>query len=85
MSGDLAALRAAAVKATPGPWIVDYPGDFGAKSAHIADVLRERYGDNALDFGEDHDTARYVAAASPAVVLQLLDRIEELERRLGDG
>lgn len=62
------ALKAAA---TPGPVYVDYAGELGDKSAIIAGALRERYGNNALNFGEDHATAEYVAHiwnTNPALV-----------------
>lgn len=74
-----AALRRLAENATPGPWHVEYAGDLGGKYAHIGEVLRERYGKNALSFGEDHATAEYVAALDPTTVIALLDRLDRVE------
>jgi hypothetical protein len=59
--------------ATPGPWYPEPCGDYGSYSWLIAPVLREKYGDNALDFGEDERTARYVAAWSPDRALALIE------------
>jgi hypothetical protein len=58
--------------ATPGPWYTDSGFDFGHRYWIIANVLREKYGNNALSFGEDEGTARYVAAWSPDRVLALI-------------
>lgn len=58
--------------ATPGPWWPESGGDFGSRFWIIGNVLRERYGNNALNFGEDEGTARYVAFWSPDRVLALI-------------
>lgn len=84
LTPDLDHLRALAQAATPGPWFVDYAGDVGAKRAIIADVLRERYGNNALGFGEDHATAEYVAALDPSTALALVDEITRLRSAIAE-
>jgi hypothetical protein len=71
---ELSELKRLAELATPGPWF--HSGDhamkdYGSHSEHIADCMR------------DGHTAEYVAAANPAVILRLLDRIEALERTTG--
>lgn len=52
--------------ATPGPHFVDvidpHAGPEG-KEWLICNLSRERYGNNAVHFGEDEQTARFVAAA----------------------
>ncbi|WP_418060789.1 hypothetical protein [Pimelobacter simplex] len=72
----LANIRARAEAATPGPWFVEPCGDFGAKTALIPDVLRERYGANALNCGEDFATAEFIAHARADVEL-LLTLVDE--------
>lgn len=53
--------------ATPGPQFVDviddHTGRPEGKSWLICDVARTRWGNNAIDFGEDEKTARFVAAS----------------------
>lgn len=78
---DIEAIHDRAEAATDGPWFVEQYGDFGDKRSHIAAVLREQYGANALDFGEDMPTAEFVAHARTDIP-QLLAYIAELEDRL---
>jgi hypothetical protein len=62
--------------ATPGPWFVDFAGEIGEKFAIICDVARGSWGSDALNFGEDHATAQFVAAARvavPALIAALRD------------
>lgn len=53
--------------ATPGPHYVEVIDDHGgrpdSKKWLICDLAREQYGDNAVSFGEDEKTARFVAAS----------------------
>ncbi|KAB2806975.1 hypothetical protein F9L07_28495 [Pimelobacter simplex] len=72
----LANIRARAEAATDGPWFVEPCGDFGAKTALIPDVLRERYGVNSLSCGEDFATAEFIAHARTDVP-RLLDLLDE--------
>jgi hypothetical protein len=52
--------------ATPGPHYVEVIDDHGGRPDSrkwlICDLAREQYGDNAVSFGEDEKTARFVAA-----------------------
>lgn len=76
----IAERKALAEAGTPGRWHVEFAGDLNDKKAMVCDVLREKYGDNALDFGEDHATARMVVAAVNAfsrdtdALAEVLDR-----------
>lgn len=72
MSIDLDRLEELAENAAPGGWTVTYAGEIDAKQAIIEGISRERYGDNAVTFGEDHDTAEYVAAVDPESVKSLI-------------
>lgn len=72
----LANIRARVEAATEGPWFVEPCGDFGAKTALIPDVLRERYGVNSLSCGEDFATAEFIAHARTDVP-RLLDLLAE--------
>lgn len=78
----LARLRGLAELATPGPWDVDsvtrYDVAPSATDWRIPDLERWCGYTNAVGFGEDEATARYVAAVSPDVVTALLDEIERL-------
>lgn len=53
--------------ATPGPHVVEvidqHTGRPEDREWLICDLARERYGNNAVSFGEDEKTARFVAAA----------------------
>jgi len=77
----VAALRAAAEKATPGPWrarstIYDHMiAGIAAKGA-IAEIWNGERG---------MEDARYIAAANPAAVLSLLDRLARVEAALADA
>lgn len=68
---DRAALREAASKATPGPWVAldEEVADQGM--ALIADCFQNKY-----------NNARYIALANPAAVLALLARLERCEAAL---
>jgi hypothetical protein len=81
---DLADLRAIAEAATPGPWVMQKPGDndLGAGTIFIdthayedgpEPVIAETYPLREAD-------AAYIAAASPSVMLELLDRVEAAEQ-----
>jgi hypothetical protein len=61
-----------ASEATPGPWHPEQCGDYGQRTWLIPGVLRERYGDNALSFGEDERVANFVASWYPNRVLMLI-------------
>jgi hypothetical protein len=87
MKLDLAAIRARAEKATPGPWHTT-SADFGE--------FYVRWGNQSIDgdriiceigswrssievmFGDD-DNARYIAGMDPQTTLALVDRIEALQ------
>ena len=80
-------LRTLAQAATPGPWRWWTSNSFRRLSSDITgkdgDVLhgfvhRDGQGDVAISAVN----AAFIAAANPATVLQILDRIEELEAKL---
>lgn len=86
----LARLRELAGKATPGPWAQgqEYDGPLpivvNSKNTFVASVLGDIGGLEPNDARENADAA-YMAAASPDVVVALVDEIEraraELQRR----
>lgn len=91
----LADLRQKANAATPGPWKADlrvgkamvYPSKYTPNCLcevpykEVVCTIQGVYRDNAwhMDKQQD-DNAKYLAAADPATILQLLDMIERLER-----
>jgi hypothetical protein len=85
-------LKRLAEAATPGPWIAAGPS-FGAdKPKYLNEVLVDRPNEDddcltvcvAISGLEDESTADmdFIAAASPATVRSLIDRIEQLEAAL---
>lgn len=82
---DLSDLRAKAEAATPGPW--EFSPDDGSALDADAVVVLDEAGDEALivtTWIEAKD-AEFIAAANPAVVLELLDRLERAERAIEEG
>jgi hypothetical protein len=82
---ELARLRELASKATPGPWAAD-PGIVA--SDYAWSVYADRGGGQGPEVchcGQGEHDARFIAAASPATVLALLDSIRELQARLLDA
>ena len=77
-------LRRLAQAATPGPWINYGRQPNGAGLPHsavgaktlIARVYSEAYG----DAGQETANASFIAAANPAAISELLDRLEVAER-----
>lgn len=65
-------------EATPGPLYLETIHGHGAeRDSHlIPGAIREQYGDNALSFGEDWPTARFVEAA----LRDIPDAADELAR-----
>lgn len=72
---DTAALRMAAEGATPGPWEAEHRG-FDVYETH------SQHGDVVAEAGLSPRDAAYIAAASPDVVLALLDRLKAAEAKL---
>jgi hypothetical protein len=78
---DRSNLRSLAAAATPGPWVhnadLDRTCVMSSRGAYLAecDVA-------AIPAREMTANAAWIAAASPQVVVGLLDRIEELEKQL---
>ena len=71
---DLEAIKARAQAATPGEWYVERCGDFDDPSFIIAGVVRDRYGDNALNCGSDEALGQFIAHARtdvPALVAEV--------------
>ena len=78
---DLQAIIDRHAAATPGPQFAEVIDDHGpdGKSWLICDLARERYGNNAVSFGEDEATARFVAAAFTDVPV-LAGRLQKVEK-----
>jgi hypothetical protein len=84
LKADTARLRALAEAATPGPWEVPesihgdpYINEVGKGTLIGGNIALANTRD---DYGRSN--AAYIAAANPAVVLALLDRLERAEGRL---
>lgn len=94
MTVDVAKLRARAEAATAGPWfgprLTDAwpPGEYGVYAADdagdpipFAIVARmDRPEDGSPE--EQQNNAAFIAAANPLVVIELLDEIEQLRKRV---
>ncbi len=78
MTIDLAAIKARAEAATEGPWHAEPVGDFSDEGRDwtICDIARWNGYTNAVGFGTDEATARFVAAARQDVP----DLVAEVER-----
>lgn len=95
MSDSLQAIIDRHAAATPGPQFAEViherAGLLESKSWLICDVARTRWGNNAIDFGEDEKTARFVAAAftDVPVMAAALQRahahLADLEHALASG
>lgn len=85
---DINKLRRLAQAATPGPWInhgrqpnvAGLPHSAVAAKTLLARVYSEAYGDVA----QETANADLIAAANPAVISELLDRLESAERERDD-
>lgn len=79
MEIDLDALEAAAMACTPGPW---YQAGQGKSDKYWQREVRDESG-NAVSWHSQFSTdkavanARYVAAANPAVVLEMIRRLRK--------
>lgn len=72
-----AALKAAAEKATPGPWThVANLGQVGSVETADGDVLAQVQAITPRDHARRNTDAAYIASAHPAAVLALLDECE---------
>lgn len=84
MSVDYTKLRTLAEDATPGPWKADgwqreaYNGNYFVRGDGVTTEQVADCGDGSTRWEEN---ASYIAAASPDVVLALLDEIERLRER----
>jgi hypothetical protein len=81
---DIAALKAAAEKATPGEWhegdgwVFVPPADAANHPDHaLRNVLR--------DVDEAHENASFIALANPSTILSLIARVEQMEEALRDA
>ncbi len=78
MTIDTTKLRAAAEKATPGPWTLIASGHGSVVS--VGDSTSDHsLADLCRDYRDD-DNAAYIVAANPAAIIALLDRLAALER-----
>ena len=90
MSDSLQAIIDLHAAATPGPHFVevidDHTGRPEGREWLICDLAREKYGNNAVSFGEDEGTARFVAAmfTEVPVMTARLVRADELVSQMED-
>lgn len=92
-------LKAAAIAATPGPWILD--DDSWSDGDHANISTEERYDSGIINIAqvdgggsesgfdepfsiEQQANARFIAAANPAVVLELLAELEAKDKRIAE-
>ena len=73
---DIKRLKRLAEQATPGPWRVNMKGHSYHEVARVNDL--EIAPPNSVELAHSTIDAAYIAAASPDVVLALLDEIERL-------
>lgn len=74
LDADLLPLETKARAATPGPWSYE-PDEGGTDSHGFALQATIRFGARYAKYGYDEADAAYVAAVSPDVVLDLLERL----------
>ena len=79
---DIKRLKRLAKQATPGPWRVNMKGHSYHEVARVNDL--EIAPPNSVDLSHWTVDAAYIAAASPDVVLALLDEIERLRAELAE-
>ena len=87
---DINELRRRAQAATPGPWKMLPVGDgrqkFAVADSEFLSILTVT-DEGGATFGTvyDDDDARFIAAANPAAISELLDRLEEAEKERGSA
>ncbi|MEN4905683.1 ead/Ea22-like family protein [Rahnella bonaserana] len=72
---DIAALREAAMKATPGPWSVARDGSVISNQYHPLATVSDGFHRLRSD-GETGQDAEFIALANPATILSLLGQLE---------
>ena len=77
------ALREAAEKATQGPW-VETCGDVTTADYEVEGVTFLDHICNCEIIGTESPNAEFIAAANPATVLALLDKLEAAEKRIAE-
>ncbi|MEG9670568.1 ead/Ea22-like family protein [Serratia bockelmannii] len=99
MDNKLSELKAAAMAATPGPWILDDDSWSEGDNANVS--TEERYDGRIVSIAqiegggsesgfdepfsaEQQANARYITAANPAVVLALLAELEAKDKRIAE-
>lgn len=85
MSDSLQTILDRRAAATPGPAFAEVIDDHGpdGQSWLVCDVVRTRWGNNALNFDGDEGTARFVAASFTDVP-ELVERLQRVEALLAD-
>jgi hypothetical protein len=76
---ELAALEAAARAATPGPWFRAIANDTAIRSDDVD--IAQTVGAYELEWERMEADAAYIAAANPAAILALIQRVREAEGR----
>lgn len=87
---DIAALKAACLKATPGPWQIGRLGieplnhvvDFGTPPTAPFMCLSVPYGVVHSDGGNAANDASFIALANPTSILSLIARYQQMEEAL---
>ena len=77
---DIAALREAAMKATPGPWSVARDGSVISNQYHPLATVSDGFHRLRSD-GETGQDAEFIALANPATILSLLGQLEAERQR----
>uniref|UniRef100_UPI003221D7C1 ead/Ea22-like family protein n=1 Tax=Clostridium perfringens TaxID=1502 RepID=UPI003221D7C1 len=77
-------LKAAAMAATPGPWAAVLNGVWVVSDGTADFMLTDIFGDSELSAEQDRANAAFIAAANPAVVLELLAERDADKKRIAE-
>ena len=82
MADELVRLKAAAEKASPGPWVARYSGPRATRAFRLTDAAGlDRRRTIALEVSREED-ADYLVAVNPLVILRLIARLEAAEQQV---
>ncbi len=81
MTQELRKLRKLAEKATPGYW--SYVGREYADNGGTFETIEAETGTVIGEYSLSEKDARYISAASPAAIIELINRVEKAEKDAG--
>jgi len=77
---DIEELRRLAQMATPGPWMIDYVGVGFEVAAGESVIAQSQQIQGDMCHKTRKANAAFIAAANPAAISELIDRLEEAEK-----